>query len=77
MVLNPDKNRHYVGPDLGPMLVLIWDQTVCKGYQQTTEVAACKERVKTISKLCTYLLMGESLTNEAVENLSCDCMLIS
>ena len=29
------------------LLVLIWDQTVCKGlYQQTTEVAACKERVK-------------------------------
>ena len=27
--------------------VLIWDQTVCKGYQQTTKVAARKkERVK-------------------------------
>ena len=26
--------------------VLIWVQTVCKGYQQTTKVAACKERVK-------------------------------
>ena len=27
------------------LLVLIWVQTVCKGYQQTTKVAANKERV--------------------------------
>ena len=27
--------------------VLIWVQTLCKGYQQTTKVAASKERVKT------------------------------
>ena len=33
----PDQDRHFVGPDLG--------QTVCKGYQQMTEVAASKERV--------------------------------
>ena len=26
--------------------VLIWVQTICKGYQQTTKVAADKERVK-------------------------------
>ena len=28
------------------LLVLIWVQTVCRGYQQTTRVAASKERVK-------------------------------
>ena len=28
--------------------VLIWVQTVCKGYQQTTNVAASEERVKGI-----------------------------
>ena len=28
------------------MSVLIWVQTVIKGYQQTTKVAASKERVK-------------------------------
>ena len=28
------------------LLLLIWVQTVCKGYQQTTKVAANKERVK-------------------------------
>ena len=28
--------------------VLIWVQTLCKGYQQTTKVAASKERVKSI-----------------------------
>ena len=26
----------------------VWIQTVCKGYQQTTKVASCKERVKTV-----------------------------
>ena len=28
------------------LLILIWIQTVCKGYQQTTKVAAGKERAK-------------------------------
>ena len=36
--------------------VLIWVQTVCKVYQQTTEVAASKERVK----FSSAFLMGES-----------------
>ena len=27
------------------MSVLLWVQTVCKGYQQTTKVVASKERV--------------------------------
>ena len=31
------------------MSVLIWVQTVCKGYQQVTKVAASKERVNSIS----------------------------
>ena len=36
--LEPDQDRQNVGPDLG--------QCVCKGHQQTTKVAASKERVK-------------------------------
>ena len=28
------------------LLVLIWFQTVCKGYQQTAKLATSKERVK-------------------------------
>ena len=28
------------------VLVLIWEQTVCKGYQQTTKVATDKKRVR-------------------------------
>ena len=32
--LDPDQDRHFVGPDLG--------QTICKGYQQTTKVTASK-----------------------------------
>ena len=35
--LDPNQDRHFVGPDLGP--------TVCKGYQQTAKVAASKETV--------------------------------
>ena len=33
-------SRHSVSADFGPI------QTVCKGYQQTTNIAASKERVK-------------------------------
>ena len=33
--LDPDQDRHSVGPELGP--------NVCKGYQQTTKTAASKE----------------------------------
>ena len=36
--LDPDQDPHN-------QLVLIWVQTVCKGYQQKTKVAASKERV--------------------------------
>ena len=32
--------------DILPVLILV--QTVCKGYQQTTKVAASKERVKNL-----------------------------
>ena len=38
--LYPDQVRNFVG--------LIWFQTVCKGYQHTTKVAAYSERVKKI-----------------------------
>ena len=31
--------------------ISIWDQTVCKGYQQTTKVATGMQRVKIMTKL--------------------------
>ena len=34
--LDPDQDRHFVGPDQGPN----------RGYQQMTKVAASKERVE-------------------------------
>ena len=43
------------------LYILIWVQTVCKGYQQTTKVATSKERVNTYSfsiflvKIVTYV----------------------
>ena len=33
---------------------LIWVQTVCKGYQQTTKVATSEERVNPLYKLLNY-----------------------
>ena len=33
------------------MSVLIWVQTVCKVYQQTTAIIASKERIKTLSTI--------------------------
>ena len=42
--LDPDQDRHSVGPELGSnrlqILVLIRVQTVCKCYQQTTLVGS-------------------------------------
>ena len=35
------------------MSVLIWVHTVCKGYQETTKVAASKERIK-----CAAISLG-------------------
>ena len=35
-------------PDQGVQSVLIWKQTVCKGYQQTTKVAADKKRLRNL-----------------------------
>ena len=40
------------------MLVLNLVQTVCKGYQQTTKVAAFKERVKVDYNLNVTFLFG-------------------
>ena len=45
--LDPDQDRHSVDPDLG--------QTVWDGYQQTTKVAASKERVADIKCVFEYL----------------------
>ena len=39
--LDPDQDLHFVGPNL-----LIWFQTVCKGYQLMTIATASKQRVK-------------------------------
>ena len=37
------------------MLGLIWFQTVCKGYQQTTKVATCRERAEnSLKNLCNH-----------------------
>ena len=33
------------------LMVLIWVQTVCKGYQQMTKVATCKARVNSSEQL--------------------------
>ena len=43
------------------MLVLIWLQTVCKGYQETTKVAASKERVSNTEsiKKCRAKHLGQ------------------
>ena len=41
--LDPDQDRHDVGPD--------WIQTVCKGYQQMTQVDDSKERIRSGSRL--------------------------
>ena len=43
--LDPDQDGRNVGPDLIPS-VLIWAQTICKGYQQMTQISASKERAK-------------------------------
>ena len=43
--------------------VLIWVQTVCKGYQQTTKVAASKESVNL--KSATYNLQQTTNSNFA------------
>ena len=42
--LDPDQDGHSVGPDLV--------QTVCKGFQQMTEVVASKERVEKEHNQC-------------------------
>ena len=46
--------------------VLIWVQTVCKGYQQTTKVAASKE---TVSKL--LLCMTECVLDVVIYFILC------
>ena len=42
--------------------VLIWVQTVCKGYQQVTKVATCKERVKRPNLSEVILLIDLKMT---------------
>ena len=39
------------------LLVLIWVQTICKGYQQTTKSIACKEIFKLLNKLMELSVM--------------------
>ena len=38
--LDPDQDRHFGGPDLGPD-----SGTVCKSHQHVTKVATSKEKV--------------------------------
>ena len=40
------------------MLVLVWVQTVCKGYQQMAKAAATKERVKYYNLLLEESILG-------------------
>ena len=56
--LDPDQARHFVGPD-DILSGLIWIQTVCKCYQQTTIVA------KRYSCSCQFLcvLVSSSLVD--------------
>ena len=54
------------------LLVLIWVQTVCKGYQQMTKLAASKERVLEISPTTTpvaTLFLTSSKSGEVSERL--------
>ena len=53
--LDLDLDQHSVGPDLGPnclhiMSVLIWVQTVCKGYQKMTIDKSCCQRARSSHK---------------------------
>ena len=41
--LDPDQAERFVGPDI--LSGLIWVQTVCKDYQQTSKVETSRERV--------------------------------
>ena len=45
---DPDQNRLSVGP------VLIWVQTVCEGYRQTTKVSVSNERVKPLESYSQF-----------------------
>ena len=53
------------------LLVLIWVQTVCKGYQQMTKVAASKERVDHFNNRITdnskYKLWFPGLWNNEID----------
>ena len=51
--LNPDQARHFVGHDLG--------KTVCKGYQQTTKVAASKERLIALTYMYLLIFFRKSI----------------
>ena len=45
------------------MSVLIWVQTVCKGYRETTKVVASKERVLTISVMSGSSGLGSAISS--------------
>ena len=52
--------------------VLIWVQAVCKGYQQTTKVATCNERVK---KLLFFVIHCEYIGQGTHPPKTCTCPL--
>ena len=59
---NTIKVSNSLDPDQEYILsVLIWVQTVCKVYLQTTKVPACKETVRAATKSLTHLCRMEFL----------------
>ena len=55
-------------PDQDILLVLIWVQTICKGYQQPTKVTAIKKRVYLNLNLCKTCV--ETCVKPVLNNLS-------
>ena len=47
------KVSNSLDPDQDVLLVMLWVQTVCKGYQQKTKVTASKERINNCQQFVT------------------------
>ena len=68
--LNLDQDRHIVD--------MIWVQTVCKGYQLTTKVTHCKEKVKQVKKprVCAnqFMCFHKSTVMGKILLVECVCL---
>ena len=51
------------------MSILIWVQTVCKDYQQTTKVTTSKERVKKRNKVWYLLQLRIVLCDKLISSI--------